>query len=156
MSNVACHVENVNHCLASNHSRVSTGRVNIIISLQSKRPRRFSSRCADHDLPKVTFQWELCRTLTIRVVKMHDKSVLWIRWILVSREMIKVGLCKVLWVTLQCLTYQSCRVVVCVLQKFLNNSKLYYVKTLANGISSKTKVHFLLGSRPWNRQLLQF
>lgn len=50
ISNVACHVENVNHRLASNHSQVSTGWVNIIISLQSEHPKRFSSLCADHYL----------------------------------------------------------------------------------------------------------
>lgn len=55
ISNVASHVENVNHRLASNHSQVSTGRVNIIISLQSEHPERFSSLCADNDLSKVPF-----------------------------------------------------------------------------------------------------
>lgn len=55
ISNVARHVENVIHRLASNHSQVSTGRVNIIISLQSRHPERFSLLCVDHDLLKVPF-----------------------------------------------------------------------------------------------------
>lgn len=55
ISNVAHHVENVTHRLASSHSLVSTGRVNIIISLQSKHPEKYSLVYADRNKYKSPF-----------------------------------------------------------------------------------------------------
>lgn len=77
---------------------------------------------------------------------------------IISREMIKVGLCKVLWVPWSVCNVRAAGLSFAFYKGFFNNSKLYYIKILGlmDFHQQQKNFNFLLGSRPWNRQLLQF